>query len=833
MLPASGKFSLYDVFMETPAIKPIKMKDYMDYYDLSGKTGMDSFYNKEERLLKEVLVFKSSSNLNFQLANRKPQTPELIFNTWGRIKGNLFYANKAEADAAADAEASAWYFQNNQIYMPLNVEPINGFVSNLDFDNYTFECTVTSDNADNDTIGLIAAFHRESSNNYYICFYANMSGTLPYTGIGISYQGADTTQDTWANSTGLLYSGGEFGNTQASAGFGWSGKTRRLKIVRTEDILKFYYSEIDSELLPVVPQFTLNLNSDPRLLKFRGKHKYGYMTNSQPYSTYKNIFFDGGEMDETVIIDSTNKTVYRFNFDNNNWELQTESIQNALGFNRIILNPEGLDYGENYWYIISSTDIISKGIFALNTEPDLAKIKAETQFINIISQSTEFISASALSGNIAAIQRRNLLLTPIKTNIPIQSYTTTQFTFTPENFNLLDITNLSRSAIVLDNSKVYSVKYGAVNKLLINKPLKWYLLNIGGSPAGVGSVFGNGFETTVNASDIYADYFYNGKFYFILDTSSLGYTVMEISESNLMINAKAITPHISTMWSSGKFANNFLFPKSMSAETNSFVYMIDSNNIAVHSDITASFPKFAAEFQDTIATISFFKGTYYMFYKEKSCFVSTNCLNWTRVSPNISDPNTLGESTTLAYEFNTSDSNSNIMVMLSNVHHASGAVVSNYLISTTTNGTTWTRRMYFSDNKSSEFELFFDQSRNIFRLIRSTIASSVQTNTFYESADGITWTLVKTNTISTVYGLSILSNPVNGKVVFFAWANPNISRPFQILDENMNPITTLMDFILSIPGGYNLQSNSPRLTIGNTSYLISAEYKTKFYQLNF
>ena len=291
MLQTTGTITLKDVHLETPSIKPISMKECLDYYNLTGKTGMDSFYGKEERLLKEVLVFKDQTTLNFQLANRRPQTPEMIFNSWGRIKGNIFYANKLEADAAGDAEATAWYFQNNQVYMPLNVEPINGFVSNMVFDNYSFECTVSSNNADNDSIGLIGAFHRENGNNYYLCFYANMSGTLPYTGIGISYQGADATHTTWDNGSGLLYTGGEFGNTSASSGYGWSNRTRRLKIERNNDILKFWYSEIDSETLPIDPQFILDLTSDARLLKFRGKKKYGYMTNSQPYSTYKNIVF--------------------------------------------------------------------------------------------------------------------------------------------------------------------------------------------------------------------------------------------------------------------------------------------------------------------------------------------------------------------------------------------------------------------------------------------------------------------------------------------------------------------------------------------------------------
>ena len=240
MLPTTGTISLKDIYLETPSIKPINIKEYMDYYGLAGKTGMSSFYGKKERLLKVVLIFKDNANLQFQLANRRPQTQEMIFNNWGRIKGNLFYENKAAADAANDNEAKAWYFENNQIYMPLNVEPINGFVSNMEFENYELTCTLASNNGDDDSIGLIAAFHRENNNNYYLCFYANMGGTKPTSGIGISYQGADATHDTWGGALNLLFTGGTFTGPVEK---GWIGKERTLKIKREGDIFKFWYSD--------------------------------------------------------------------------------------------------------------------------------------------------------------------------------------------------------------------------------------------------------------------------------------------------------------------------------------------------------------------------------------------------------------------------------------------------------------------------------------------------------------------------------------------------------------------------------------------------------------
>lgn len=523
MLQTTGTITLKDVHLETPSIKPISMKECLDYYNLTGKTGMDSFYGKEERLLKEVLVFKDQTTLNFQLANRRPQTPEMIFNSWGRIKGNIFYASKLEADAAGDAEATAWYFQNGQIYMPLNVEPINGFVSNMLFDNYSFECTLSSNNRDNDSIGLIGAFHRENGNNYYLCFYANMSGTLPYTGIGVSYQGAGATHTTWDNGSGLLYTGGEFGNTSASSGYGWSNRTRRLKIERNNDILKFWYSEIDSETLPIDPQFILDLTSDARLLKFRGKKKYGYMTNSQPYSTYKNIVFINNGMDENLIVDSTGKKVYRFNAGTNTWDLTTETIPEAIGHTTIILNPEGLDYNENYWYEVDSNGINYKGKYTNNGLPDATKVKTLKQFININELDYGPVDTASMTNTIAAFQRRNYFNMPAQTNIVLSSYSNREIVLDTTNYNKLDITNLDRTSLVLSNNKLLASKYKSLNTLEIYNPKSWYLMNIDETATIATTTASYNISTSFTAGETFWEItFYNGKYY--IGTGSGAYT---------------------------------------------------------------------------------------------------------------------------------------------------------------------------------------------------------------------------------------------------------------------------------------------------------------------
>jgi len=523
MLQSNGKISLYDIFLEVPSIKPINIMDYRDYYNLSNKVSFSDFYGKKQRYIREVLTFKNESNLSFQLTNRRPQTPEMIFNNWGRIKGNLFYLNKVAAEAASDTEATAWYFQNNQIYMPLNVEPINGFVSNMEYDSYSFECTLSSDSGDNDAIGLIPAFHRENENNYYLCFYVNMSGTLPYTGYGISYQGADATHTVWGNASNLLYSGGPFNNSSGSAGFGWSGRTVKLKVERQFDIFNFWFSDINSEILPNEPQFTLDLNSNPKLLKFRGKKKYGYMTNSQPNSTYKGIVFQNTGMDEKLIIDTNKKEVYRFNESTESWYKTPEQISEIFENKSILLNPEGLEYTnpEKNWYEIVNGSLVEKGEYSKNILPTISKIKNNSQFIEPIDTDYSLTNLKPISNTISVVQRIGLYKNTNINDIPISSISSNQLTVLPTNFEKLNNTNLDRSTLIMEDSNIFIPKIKSQNIIEVYNPKNWYLLNI-----DIGSTIANVTGTYPVPTDLIGGVFntiafYNNKYYIGSDNGAM------------------------------------------------------------------------------------------------------------------------------------------------------------------------------------------------------------------------------------------------------------------------------------------------------------------------
>ena len=815
MLPITGKISLYDIFMETPSIKPINMKDYIDYYNLSGKVGINEFYGKEERLIKEVLIYKNQNNLQFQLTNRKPQTPEMIFNNWGRIKGNLFYANKTEADLAGDAEATAWYFENNQIYMPLNVEPINGFVSNMEFDNYTFECTITSSHADNDSIGLIAAFHRENNNNYYLCFYANMSGTLPYTGIGISYQGADATHTTWDNGSNLLYTGGNFGDSSASAGHGWSNKTRRLKIQRDGDIFNFWFSEIDSEILSTSPQFTIDINSDPRLLKFRGKKKYGYMTNSQPYSTYKNINFINVGLDENIIIDYSNKKVYRFDNPSNSWKITTESIQNTLGYDMHILNPEGKEYGEDYWYKVTQDNIEYMGKYYLNTNPTIEKIKSKQQFLNINELDYNLVNTSELTNLISAFQRRNYFNMPEIFDIPISNFTNREINLTSENYNKLNITNLEKTSLVLSNGKVLGMKYKTLNTLEIYNPKSWYLLNLSLNSDISGSLSISSINTILAKDDyFYIVYFKNSIAYFAKTEDFESF-------EEIVINP---TP-TKDSWMYMYEANDSISLSSFKHDSDYFSQYLNTN-LTINKNITATMPKHSSEFQDKTSGICYFKNNYYLFNTKGSYFSGPTLDTMVRRTPFVYSPNFIGDSS-LAYDVTKCANNATCLIVEIGVHHINSVPTFQRRLYRTTDSNTWTGVFTYPNTYGRNSALFYSSKYN--RFTYTCISDDAQPLIrIYKSTDGINWVLHKSFSYLNNTSRNIIFNKEEEKIFFVQSFSSSQSFDLDILDENGIQQTDIVTKLMN----YYKPTNtfSPTMVLSNSKLFV--EYQRKFMLLN-
>ena len=298
--------------------------------------------------------------------NYIPPTITEIFNTWARIDGSNYYAG---TDPNKSTNAAAWQLLNNpdRVLMPLNVEPSNGFISPDVFENYTFEATLQSTSSDNDGNGLIISFVRENGVNHVLALMASKAGATPQSGYALVYYQDSTWYDLSTYSQTII--------AQPSFGLdtsgNWAGSQIRVKVQREGNIVKCYASQFNSTGSYLAgSEIIFDMTSRADTQRFTGPKPYGYMTFSQPDSSYIDIQFDGG-INEEVIYDAENNRVYDWNEGTSSWELSTDTIQSRLGYIRMITNPNtterfriqqtGVEYlGKSSGAVFNSTKVLNE-----------------------------------------------------------------------------------------------------------------------------------------------------------------------------------------------------------------------------------------------------------------------------------------------------------------------------------------------------------------------------------------------------------------------------------------------------------------------------------------
>ena len=261
-----------------------------------------------------------------------PPTLDEIFNSWARFDGADYFEG---SDPNKSDNAAAWQLLENpdRVLMPLNVDPANGFISPDTFTNYSLEATLTSESSDNDTNGLIIAHVREGGINHVLTLAASKGGSAPTSGYALMY-----FQNTsgYGDSDSTILAQPNFGLDISG---GWSGSEIRLKVVRAGNIITCYASQFDDTgTYDDNSKIIFDLSTNANTQRFTGAKPYGYMTFSQPDSSYLDIVFGGGA-DNTVIFSAENNDVWNWNEDTEVWELDSTTAHGVLGFPRVITNP--------------------------------------------------------------------------------------------------------------------------------------------------------------------------------------------------------------------------------------------------------------------------------------------------------------------------------------------------------------------------------------------------------------------------------------------------------------------------------------------------------------
>ena len=109
---------------------------------------------------------------------------------------------------------------------------------------------------------------------------------------------------------------------------GWSSAQSGVKIERNGNIIKCYTTNWDDvDTYQASSLITIDLNSDPRLDKFKGAQSYGYVIYSQPDSTYLDKYRRiGGGLDVTKIYSANNGEVWEY-LQGSGWTMLGTTVQ--------------------------------------------------------------------------------------------------------------------------------------------------------------------------------------------------------------------------------------------------------------------------------------------------------------------------------------------------------------------------------------------------------------------------------------------------------------------------------------------------------------------------
>lgn len=219
-----------------------------------------------------------------------------------------------------------------------NASYYNGFFSTLKFDNFVGIATVSSNNVDDDAIGVTIAVYFNSVSNqvHTLSAYRTQGGfPAPNLGWGILHKVNGSVVRIIGNKS--------VGGTNGS----WSGRNSQIRVERTGNIVKAYCSTWATggvaNAIDPTSEIVLDL-SDPaeNLTDFMGPQAYGYESLSQPEATFSDLkFLTPAEENPDYLYDLKNDLVYGKKAAGIGYELVpgTKALE-TLGYPKTITNIE-------------------------------------------------------------------------------------------------------------------------------------------------------------------------------------------------------------------------------------------------------------------------------------------------------------------------------------------------------------------------------------------------------------------------------------------------------------------------------------------------------------
>ncbi len=277
-----------------------------------------------------VYIYSTLAAAQEAMGRLSPPTPEQVFNSWDRFTTNDYFVGGV--GATGDAASWQWNSTLGAAVQSVNSATWNGFISPDLVDSYELDVVIKSDNADDDTNGIILAFNRENNINHRLILALNQGGNAPAASHSIGLY-STSTQHLVLN---------DFAGRKSNAAFptdgGWRGKFSRVKVTRSGNYFKVLASQWNSLVLDPASLMELTLDDTALQAQFKGPKAWGFINYSQSQSYFTLRSYKGGPLKDVVVVAATGAVYF---YGSNGWELIVgTTAKDVFGYPRKLTNPE-------------------------------------------------------------------------------------------------------------------------------------------------------------------------------------------------------------------------------------------------------------------------------------------------------------------------------------------------------------------------------------------------------------------------------------------------------------------------------------------------------------
>ena len=439
-------------------------------------------YEADSSVIIGDFVF-NSSELNAAQTGVVDQ--EAVFNTWYRYTHNsagpVFpFSNDLNN---LQGEQTAWTFNTSAQLVKNTTNSVTtiGAVSLVKSDQYIIDAQIKSSSADDDIIGLTIAFVTEGIPNtpgyqehaltvYRVAGgFSTVSAGVPGNNLyKLAYNlGKSSTLGSFnTDLTHLLPDKIHFKNGSAAPNnLGWvtAGVGCRLKVERTGDSITVTTSELGTTALLSATAYTFSLTDNPLYEKFRTKTRYGFVLNSQAFSSWDASIITGN-----IYSLFENKT---YEFNGTTWVNASATVDSEIGLGRIAANPT-----TNRTFFIRGPNDYPQ--FA-NSNVDDLQLSLNNSYARLNAENTFTNKAIFNSGS-------------LNNHIRLERGSGTAVEITPSTASLLISVSCSESARIAEKGPlVYDNAQPSLTVITREKGDARYLQNSGGTLGGDLHVNGN------------------------------------------------------------------------------------------------------------------------------------------------------------------------------------------------------------------------------------------------------------------------------------------------------------------------------------------------------